>query len=737
MLKNKAVMNYLFQPAGYDQVVRVLEKYQIGEERVEEALFICEDILAGKEEITHAPAIVKERFGLTDDVAKQLAADLIGHRLLPLETFIPGIADAITSWGGNIEDYPDIRIQQEEETPEYRVKKMAEAMGLELPEELMDRFTYLATGYLKKTRPKEATAKILKRSFDIGGLDFTDTQVEGFFKALDHVESGDAVGADPSLPAEAPGAKEGVRPLESTGKRTGLPVPESEIPSEAKSEMIPESNSEIVPEKLEDQMPAPVAESLPMVREPEEVMIADDAVGARHAVPVQNENVVGVGSPDPSSQNSANRPGEETSPIRQGAIKTPLASILPTGNNIAKVEEKMVETEKLVVQPARIVEKLDDAVGADPGVRPLESTGKRTGLPVQESEIVPEKKSEFAPEIVFADVDKSVAPAASKSDAVASKKIDAPVGADPGVRPLESTGKRTGLPVPQAPAKKSPAQNEFVPGADPVKNALQPAIEISKKNGIKKKTFDSVVDAHLRGVRDPRQTERMLAEQLKLEGEDLQIMMKALEDAKHLKHGDQPKKNNFLTPAPKTPALAIAQVAEKSVRPEQPVRVSAARTALEEEKLRQQKIVASPIAPSKPPKAPVKLTAPSVPPSDGSVRKVADVKFARTLVGPEEELGSMTITEFRRLSTDPVQASKKIEDKLTLLEEQSYEARVGGIRAWRRSPLYEIYLEMTREALKSGTSLPEVASNRRNLGEETLSPAEIKAIIDLHRRIGF
>lgn len=44
---------------------------------------------------------------------------------------------------------------------------------------------------------------------------------------------------------------------------------------------------------------------------------------------------------------------------------------------------------------------------------------------------------------------------------------------------------------------------------------------------------------------------------------------------------------------------------------------------------------------------------------------------------------------------------------------------------------------MTEESLTKGMSIAEVASTRRNSGEESLSPKEIKAIVKLNKAIRF
>ncbi len=169
-------------------------------------------------------------------------------------------------------------------------------------------------------------------------------------------------------------------------------------------------------------------------------------------------------------------------------------------------------------------------------------------------------------------------------------------------------------------------------------------------------------------------------------------------------------------------------------------RVSLARSAKEEsaqqtKAIPEEKLVEAAVA-SRP--APVKpmLTVGSVAPQ-GAARPMTDIQPVKRLVGPIDELATMTPVEFRRLSTVPADAAQKIEDILATIEAQSYEERVKGVKAWRQSPMNQLYVSMTTDALSQGVGLAEIATRRRSAGEESLSPAEIRAVSALNERIRF
>jgi len=117
--------------------------------------------------------------------------------------------------------------------------------------------------------------------------------------------------------------------------------------------------------------------------------------------------------------------------------------------------------------------------------------------------------------------------------------------------------------------------------------------------------------------------------------------------------------------------------------------------------------------------------------------QVEDIKFVRKLSGPLEELEQMTLTEFRRLSRDPKEAVLKLKDKIDLLEEQGYEKKIHGIKAWRESPLNRLYLELFQEALRRGRPLQEIADERRTANQNMLTAGEIDVLVDLNAYVRF
>lgn len=116
--------------------------------------------------------------------------------------------------------------------------------------------------------------------------------------------------------------------------------------------------------------------------------------------------------------------------------------------------------------------------------------------------------------------------------------------------------------------------------------------------------------------------------------------------------------------------------------------------------------------------------------------KMQDVRFEQKLSGPVEQLKSMRLVDFRRLSSDPQKAIDKIEDDIDLLESDGYENRVAGIEAWRKSPVNQKYAELSRRSLNEGKGLEAIVKQQPE-EEKTLTWKEVQAVMELNERLRF
>lgn len=114
---------------------------------------------------------------------------------------------------------------------------------------------------------------------------------------------------------------------------------------------------------------------------------------------------------------------------------------------------------------------------------------------------------------------------------------------------------------------------------------------------------------------------------------------------------------------------------------------------------------------------------------------VRPVAASAKLTGPAEELKNMTLSDFRRLSTDPVEACRKVNDKLDILEEHAYAKRLEGVQAWLQSAVNKLYLEIITTAFRTGRPITNVIGENQAANRETLTEREVRAIMDLNRSL--
>lgn len=117
--------------------------------------------------------------------------------------------------------------------------------------------------------------------------------------------------------------------------------------------------------------------------------------------------------------------------------------------------------------------------------------------------------------------------------------------------------------------------------------------------------------------------------------------------------------------------------------------------------------------------------------------KIEDVKFKPKSMGPVDEIGALTILDFRRLGADPNEAVKTIMEKIELLEQESFSQRLAAIRAWQDSPVYRLYLELGGASMEEKKPVAAVIAERQAAHTPTLTEPEFEAISDLNHQLRY
>ena len=117
-------------------------------------------------------------------------------------------------------------------------------------------------------------------------------------------------------------------------------------------------------------------------------------------------------------------------------------------------------------------------------------------------------------------------------------------------------------------------------------------------------------------------------------------------------------------------------------------------------------------------------------------RKLSDVREPPKLVGPMDELRSMTIADFRRISRDPEIACSKIKNRIDFAGSEGPGQRFEARRAFMESEVARAYRDILTAAFRSGADLT-TTINARGAGREGLTAVEFAAVGALMKLLRF
>ncbi|MDO8559801.1 MAG: hypothetical protein Q7S23_02065 [bacterium] len=148
--------------------------------------------------------------------------------------------------------------------------------------------------------------------------------------------------------------------------------------------------------------------------------------------------------------------------------------------------------------------------------------------------------------------------------------------------------------------------------------------------------------------------------------------------------------------------------------------------------------------PAVPPLAPpamlppvARATEPFTPSPEPMAEEVPAVRYRPQLVGPLEEIGQMTLQDFRRLDADPRRATDRLREKIVLLEQQSFAHKAAAIAAWRSCEVFNLYTATAGRAMAEKRPISEMLGSNATPGTSILSVAEFEAIADFNRTLRF
>ena len=109
-------------------------------------------------------------------------------------------------------------------------------------------------------------------------------------------------------------------------------------------------------------------------------------------------------------------------------------------------------------------------------------------------------------------------------------------------------------------------------------------------------------------------------------------------------------------------------------------------------------------------------------------------KVVPQIVDPVEFYGTLSLEDLRREQT-PEEFTRKIQEKIQSESVDDYMHKTKTIGAWKRSPLYKLYLMIGQQSLMDGISV--AAYVIKKTGENFMTYQEFEAIGELNRRLRF
>lgn len=116
---------------------------------------------------------------------------------------------------------------------------------------------------------------------------------------------------------------------------------------------------------------------------------------------------------------------------------------------------------------------------------------------------------------------------------------------------------------------------------------------------------------------------------------------------------------------------------------------------------------------------------------------MSDVSQPAQVLGPAEEMRTLTLTQFRRLGQGAGDSTRHLLAKFHNLQKESFTLWAEAIASWRQSEVYRIYLDMGRQSLDSGIPITQVVQQRAQANQPYLSEHEFSVVADLNRQLQY
>jgi len=287
--------------------------------------------------------------------------------------------------------------------------------------------------------------------------------------------------------------------------------------------------------------------------------------------------------------------------------------------------------------------------------------------------------------------------------------------------------------------------DQFVTDGQRVTEIIIQEFNLTFSDDIFRKRLIAIVNARLKDIRDFIETKEMLTRSEKVGGmgyeQDLaeKVLKKIEEEATALHGHPLPKVHDRPKPQKEEPIKPPVPEKIKPPGTKQPA-AEPAKPKFSQAPQPIVKKVPKPIpAKQKPQQAPQAPSMPQVRRPDQSTGRprMDDIKKPAKVQGPVEEIGEMNLHDFRRLGENAKSRIDKLAEKISLLEEDSYAKKAEGIKAWKNSPLYKMYLEIGQESMAQNKPIQSLIQEKTQQNQPVISNEEFELITDFNKSLRF
>lgn len=97
-------------------------------------------------------------------------------------------------------------------------------------------------------------------------------------------------------------------------------------------------------------------------------------------------------------------------------------------------------------------------------------------------------------------------------------------------------------------------------------------------------------------------------------------------------------------------------------------------------------------------------------------------------IGPVDEIRTMTLTDWRRLSQNPIEAAARLGQKFVNINDESVLLYLSALVAWRQSPLFRDYMMAVAEGLNNRARIDVVVMDKSRI-----QVPEIQALLGMEK----